>query len=104
MERPTILLISVGFYGQKYLAEVAGRDVGGDVVGIVEPAPDVKERFPVIAGRGWPVYASLEAFYAERTADLAVISSPIHLHTEMAIACMRHGSHVLCEKPLCLSV
>lgn len=103
MERPSILLISVGFYGQKYLAEVAGRDVGGDVVGIVEPAPDVKERFPVIAERGWPVYTSLEAFYAERTADLAVISSPIHLHTEMAIACMRHGSHVLCEKPLCLS-
>lgn len=103
MMRPTILLISIGFYGQKYLTEVTSRDVGGDVVGIVEPAPDVKERFPVIVEKGWTVYPSIEAFYAEHTADLAVISSPIHLHTEMAINCMRHGSHVLCEKPLCLT-
>ena len=103
MTRPTILLISIGFYGQKYLTEVTSRDVGGDVVGIVEPAPDVKERFPVIVEKGWPVYPSIEAFYAEHTADLAVISSPIHLHTEMAITCMKHGSHVLCEKPLCLT-
>lgn len=104
MKRPSIVLISIGSYGQRYLVEVAGRDVGADVAGIVEPATNLKERFPVIEERCWPVYPSLEAFYAEHTADLAVISSPIHLHMEMAIACMRHGSHVLCEKPLCLSV
>lgn len=104
MDRPGIVLISVGSFGQVYLEEVASRDVGGDVVGIVEPSPHVKERFPVIVQRGWPVYPSVEAFYARHTADLAVISAPIHLHTDIALTCMRHGSHVLCEKPLCLSV
>ena len=102
--KPRVVLISIGFYGQKYLAEMTEKDTGAELAGIVEVAPGLEQRFPVVAERHIPVYTSLEAFYAADTADLAVISSPIHLHTEMSIACMRHGSHVLCEKPLCLTV
>ncbi|MBQ9198151.1 MAG: Gfo/Idh/MocA family oxidoreductase [Clostridia bacterium] len=101
--RPRILLISVGMYGQKYLAEATGGDVGGDVVGIVDVAPGLAEKFPVIAQRGIPVYTSLDGFFAADRADLAVISSPIHLHTVMALDCLKNGAHVLCEKPLCLT-
>lgn len=103
MKRVSVLLVSIGNFGRVYLDEFSRRDPGGDLVGIVEPAPDVRARNPIIDERGWPVYPTLEAFYAERTADLAIIISPIHLHTEMAIYCMQHGSHVLCEKPLCLT-
>ncbi|MGN0746941.1 MAG: Gfo/Idh/MocA family protein [Aristaeellaceae bacterium] len=103
MSRPRVLLISIGFYGQKYLSEMTEHDTGADIAGIVEPAPDVRERFPVIDQLEIPVYPGVEDFYREQSADLAVISAPIHLHAELTIACMRHGSHVLCEKPLCLT-
>lgn len=101
--RPRILLVSVGMFGQKYLAEATGHDVGGDVAGVVDVAPDLAERFPVIAEKNIPVYTSLRSFFERDRADLAVISSPIHLHTSMVLECLKNGAHVLCEKPLCLT-
>lgn len=101
MSKLRILLVSVGMFGQHYLRELTGPNVDGDLIGIVDIAPNLKERFPVIGERQIPVYSSLDAFYAEDTADLAVICAPIHLHTEMVMTALSHGSHVLCEKPLC---
>ena len=103
IDRVRILLVSVGMYGQKYLAEATGHDVGGDVAGIVDVAENLAEKFPVIAEKGIPVYPSLQAFFARDHADLAVISSPIHLHASMVLECLQNGVHVLCEKPLCLT-
>ncbi len=102
-ERIRILLVSIGMYGQKYLAEVTEKDVGGDVAAIVDVAPDLPERFPVIGEKGIPVYRSLGAFFERDRADLAVLSSPIHLHAEMVLECLKNGANVLCEKPLCLT-
>ena len=103
IDRVRILLVSVGMYGQKYLAEATAHDVGGDVAGIVDVAENLAEKFPVIAEKGIPVYPSLQAFFARDHADLAVISSPIHLHASMVLECLQNGVHVLCEKPLCLT-
>jgi predicted dehydrogenase len=36
--------------------------------------------------------------------DAVIISTPIHLHEEMAVAALAGGKHVLCEKPLSNSV
>lgn len=102
-DRPQVLLVAVGGYGGNYLREMTERDVGADIAGICEVMPDIEEKFPVIRERGIPVFRSLQAFYAGHSADLAVISSPIHFHTEMTLECLSHGSHVLCEKPLCLT-
>ena len=105
MERkPRVLLVAVGGYGGIYLNEMVSRDTGADLAGIVEVMPDIIQRQPVIAEKHIPLYRSLEDFYAADSADLAIISAPIHLHTEMTLFCLRHGSNVLCEKPLCLTV
>jgi predicted dehydrogenase len=51
-----------------------------------------------------PFYHTLEDFYAGRRADLAIISSPFQFHASQIIAAVNAGSHVLCEKPLCVTV
>ncbi|SDD92923.1 Predicted dehydrogenase [Paenibacillus sp. UNCCL117] len=45
-------------------------------------------------------YTDLEAFAASPHIDAVYIASPTSLHADQSILCMRHGKHVLCEKPL----
>ena len=46
------------------------------------------------------VYTSLDAMVLDPELDAIYIASPNYAHCSQAIACMRHGKHVLCEKPL----
>ena len=45
------------------------------------------------------VYTDLEAFAAADTFDAAYIASPNRCHFEQALCPLRHGKHVLLEKP-----
>ena len=46
------------------------------------------------------IFTSLEDMAASDKVDAIYIASPNALHAEQSILCMRHGKHVLCEKPL----
>ncbi len=46
------------------------------------------------------VYDSYEVLLSDDTVDAVLIATPNHLHKRMAIAAMRAGKHVLCEKPV----
>ena len=46
------------------------------------------------------VFTSVEAMASDPEIDAIYIASPNYAHCSQAIACMRHGKHVLCEKPL----
>lgn len=52
---------------------------------------------------GCRAYAEFGELIADDTPDLLVVASPNLYHVEHAIAAMRSGKHVVCEKPLALS-
>ena len=56
-----------------------------------------KKQNPFLLEHGIPVYREIEQFYEEHDADLAVISTPIPLHFEQVVKCLKHGSDVLIE-------
>jgi predicted dehydrogenase len=47
---------------------------------------------------------TVAALAADPGVDIVVIATPPALHAELALAMLRAGKHVVCEKPLCLRV
>ncbi len=105
MKQVGLVLVGIGGYGTNYvhfvrdLLEAGSCDIR--VEGIVDPFADRAADWGWVQSMGFPVYRTQEEFYAERSADLAMISTPIPLHRDQCICAMEHGSHVLVEKPLC---
>ncbi len=68
---------------------------------------DVKDEFLERASRQHPqaaVCKTLEQFLATPKLDAAVVATPNSMHAEYTIACAQKGLHVLCEKPLAMTV
>lgn len=82
MEQPVkILLMGICGYGSNYIKEVSEREIPGiKIEGICEVVPNAADLYPIIHEQNIPIYKTPEEFYQEHTADLAVISTPIHLH------------------------
>ena len=94
-----VLLVGANGYGANFLNPLYTLHQEGKIVfeGIV-----TRSAFPMqeeLAAAGIQGYKTLDAFYAEHSADLAVISTPSFLHREQSIFCVQHGTNVLCEKP-----
>ncbi len=65
---------------------------------------DIKpERAEVARENGLHAYASLEALLADPKVELVTIATPNDIHRDIAIAAMKAGKHVICEKPVTLS-
>lgn len=98
-----VVLVGIGGYGSIYVNEMLRPETQEktELVGIVDPYPASCRRLDELRAVAGEPYADLADFYAEKTADLAVISTPIQFHTSNIITALEHGSDVLCEKPLC---
>lgn len=55
-------------------------------------------------GRPVPMYDSVEAMCARPEVDAVWIASPNALHAEHTILAARHGKHVICEKPMAVTL
>ncbi|MBR6747702.1 MAG: Gfo/Idh/MocA family oxidoreductase [Clostridia bacterium] len=103
-----VVLVGIGGYGINYTHYFRTLEKEGNtdyvVAGIVDPFWEKSGDADWVRERGFKVYNSLEEFYAEKTADIALIATPIPLHAQQCICAMEHGSNVLVEKPLCPTI
>lgn len=97
-----ILLVGVGGYGEYCMQMLTGWVLNEEnrLVGVVDPFAEKSSWYGYLTENNIPVYAELSQFYAEHTAGLALIVTPINLHREQTEYCLARGSHVLCEKPV----
>jgi predicted dehydrogenase len=49
-------------------------------------------------------YRDMTDLLRDTRCDLAIIATPNRFHAQMSIACLKRGVHVLCEKPMALTV
>ena len=106
MKQTTVLMVGVGGYGGTHLQALLHTDrvERFQIVGAVDPYAKKSKFYEELMNLGVPIFDTVEEFYEEHKADMAVIATPIHLHEAQAKACMEHGSDVLCEKPICASL
>jgi len=96
------VLVGAGGYGGFYAKALlhSPQQKLCQLAGVVDPSAEQSMYFAELTAAGIPVYNTLEQFFAGHYADLAVISSPIHLHCRHTCAALKSGANVLCEKPL----
>ena len=89
-------IVGTGFMARVH-AEALVR-IGIPVVGVVGSSPERA----AAAGLAQP-YLSFEDMLADDRVDAVHICSPNHLHYGQALAALRAGKHVICEKPLAMT-
>lgn len=100
-EPVSLVMVGVGGMGAAYLEALLARQDEGlfRIAGAVDPQPNRCKQYVEMRAMGVPCFISLQDFYRNRKADLAVVSSPIQVHMPQTSFALAKGSHVLCEKP-----
>lgn len=102
MRQVSVVLVGIGGYGGTMVREIMENPSPYiKLAGVVDPYPERCTYIEELKKMNVPICASMDEFYKENSAQLAVISTPIFLHTQHILAALRNGSNVLCEKPLC---
>ena len=95
-----ILLVGTGGFAAGYIKTLlANTDETVVWAGAVDPFITEETR-QLLQENHIPLYASMEEYYVNQTADLTVVCTPTYLHKAQCIYALSKGSHVLCEKPV----
>ena len=88
--------------GMKIFDTSANTDISTrlELAGIYDINPD---RMRWAREKGFALYDSYESMLQDQSVDIILIATPNHLHKDMAIAAMKAGKHVLCEKPVMMN-
>ena len=102
MAELTCMLVGGGIRGLQYVDHAVNYDPGFTPVAIAEPHDgrrnDFADRFAIPAERRFRTWE--EAAQHERMADCVINATRDHLHHPSAVALLKHGYHMLLEKPI----
>ncbi len=72
------------------------------VAGVVDSRPERRDE--AVQRFGCHAHAELPELLNDSSVELVIIATPSYLHADHAIQALGHGKHVICEKPMALSV
>jgi predicted dehydrogenase len=91
------LLVGVGDIAKKRVIPAILAEPRSVLRGVVTRDARKADVYPGVAA-----WATLDAALQDDGIDAVYISSPVLLHAEQAIAALKAGKHVLCEKPVAM--
>lgn len=95
-------IVIVGFGGMgNYHSKLIKDNQKVEVTGTYDV---LEERRKASVEAGYPAYETYEAVLNDPKVDVVLIATPNDVHKELAIKAFQAGKHVICEKPVTLSV
>jgi predicted dehydrogenase len=89
------LVIGIGDITRKRVIPAIQAEPRSTLYGVVTRDPAKANAYP-----GTKAWTSLDEALADTAIDAVYVASPVAFHAEHAIAALRAGKHVLCEKPV----
>ena len=100
--------VKVGIIGSQFQGDIHAASLGMvpdevEVVAIASPTPDNAKK---LADRyGIPrIFTDYKKMLAEKDIEMVTIAAPNSLHAQMTVDIANSGKHVVCEKPLCMTL
>ena len=91
-----------GIAHRRTIPEGILQEENSQLVALVDANPtlakELGEKYQV------PSYTEIEPLLADEDIDAVYIATPVYLHKEHVIAAAKAGKHILCEKPLSLTL
>ena len=94
-------LIGLGIMGQEHATVIASNPLL-DLVAATDARANIGRKVAAALGCKW--FDTAEDMIQSGDVDAVVIATPHWLHGKLAISALRAGMHVLCEKPLTVTV
>jgi predicted dehydrogenase len=101
MKTRTFAILGFGHIGRRHTTIINGYS-GCEVIAIVDPNKEIvnHELYP----QNTPYFSSIEEMYNSGIQpEIVNIATPNGLHCQLAVKALKHGSHVVIEKPMGLS-
>lgn len=96
-------MIGAGTIGREWMADAIAAQPDGELRGIASSDPERARAFAREKGIA-VAYDSVDALLADPEIDAVYISTTNEWHKPQAVAAAAAGKHVLCEKPLALTL
>lgn len=100
MSRPlNVVIVGLGGMGHEHLRKLKTVEEM-----VLVGSFDIRaERQELAVKEGIRAYTALEAVLADPSVDVVLIATPNDSHKDIAIAALKAGKHVICEKPVTLN-
>ena len=100
--------VKVGIIGSRFEADIHAASFQilpdeAEVVAVASPTPGNAEKLAKRYGIE-RVFTDYRQMLAEKDIEMVTITAPNYLHAQMTIDAANVGKHVVCEKPLCMTL
>jgi len=100
--------VKVGIIGSRFQADIHAASLtmvpdAAEVVAVASPTPGNAQKLADRYGID-RVFTDYRQMLAEKDIEMVTIAAPNYLHAQMTVDIANAGKHVVCEKPLCMTL